>query len=481
MHTKPFLRVGLSVGIVAFSVGVLVTPQAAHAGFKWVPPEDASQVTSSSTAPVRTTTAATAASTPTPDLLPQIIEAPNVAPASAAASSTIPASSLASSAAPSDLIISNDAPSKTAAPVFEPPLPPSSHALVPPPSAMQEAPSLSSDSENKPVLGFANNVPLSVALHQVLPSSYTFAVAQDVSLGTIVSWRGGAGWHDVLKAMLLPAGLTSKEDGQTIQIVSAKGSSSSDEADLTPPSSMNVAPPVIEDSPAPALAPVASSKMSKLSAKAATARANEAQLAAAAEASEAPASSPVQTLRAPVGVQASAAPLALAPVALAQPTALPAPTLQAPVSLDANSKPLPLLPPATKNAAPKASTTVGYLVPPTGPASAPSNDIIGAPVSSGANASIEAVDAWVAEKGQTLHEVLQKWCTRAHVELYWQSEYDYPLQASISLSGGFEDAVRAVLFGFEGARPQPVGQLHKNPAADQTVLVIQVRGNEYSN
>jgi Toxin co-regulated pilus biosynthesis protein Q len=84
---------------------------------------------------------------------------------------------------------------------------------------------------------------------------------------------------------------------------------------------------------------------------------------------------------------------------------------------------------------------------------------------------------WSGEHGDSLHKVLEEWCQRAHVELDWLSEYDYPLEASVSFNGAFEDAVRTILAGFEGAHPQPVAELHSNARAGQKVLVVQARGN----
>jgi len=433
MHTKPFIRTGLSVGTVALSLCVMMTPAPARAGFKWVPPEEASQVISS--APVASAPATRSTSSAMPEFTPQVIEAPARAPSTP---------SLA------DVTTTIEAPATTvAAPVIEPVEPAASPSLAAP------VPSFSiADDQEKPVLGFANNVPLSVALRQVLPAEYSFSVAQDVSLGTIVSWRGGSSWRHVLKAMLLPAGLSSKEDGSTVQVVPAMTASSSSSSApvsgqvLTAPAGAQIAAPVIEGE---ILAPPASA------------------LAA-----------PEHTLPVLQGEEPKLQAID-APLKLQAPAASPVSSL----SLD-SGKPVPLLSPASAKgmAAPKeisAPATMGYLVPPTKAAPA-APELTAAPLSLGTASPVhgDTFDMWAAEKGQTLHEVLEKWCRRAQVELTWQSEYDYPLQANVSLNGSFEDAVRALLFGFEGARPQPIGQLHKNADAGQMVLIVQARGNEYN-
>ncbi|MER2519572.1 MAG: TcpQ domain-containing protein [Bdellovibrionales bacterium] len=88
---------------------------------------------------------------------------------------------------------------------------------------------------------------------------------------------------------------------------------------------------------------------------------------------------------------------------------------------------------------------------------------------------------WTAARGASLRRILESWCARAHVEFNWLAEYDYPLQASATFRGTFEDAVRSLLIGFENAQPQPVASLHANPRLGQMVLVVQSRGNTNSD
>lgn len=90
-------------------------------------------------------------------------------------------------------------------------------------------------------------------------------------------------------------------------------------------------------------------------------------------------------------------------------------------------------------------------------------------------------EVWTAERGQMLHKILEDWCRRANVEFDWLSEYDYPLQASVSFPGNFENATRSLLGGFEGAHPQPTAELHSNPDMGQMVLVVRTRGNTNSD
>jgi len=90
-------------------------------------------------------------------------------------------------------------------------------------------------------------------------------------------------------------------------------------------------------------------------------------------------------------------------------------------------------------------------------------------------------NTWNAHKGQMLRDVLMDWGRRANVDVSWQAEYDYPFQASVSVGGTFEDAIRSLLVGFQDADPRPVGYLYNNQKAGQRVLVIQTRGNNYAD
>jgi len=202
------------------------------------------------------------------------------------------------------------------------------------------------------VHGFAKQVPLAVALRQVLPVGYGFSVDPDVDLGVLVSFQGGKPWRDTLKEALDPAGLVMHEQGQMITIGHAEM-------------------PLVSTSEAAALM--------------------------------------------------------------------------------ASNRPLP-------------------------PLSAPTPVIMPVPMNMG-----PVAERWEATRGDSLRKIIESWARRANVELNWMAEYDYPLQASASFSGTFEDAVRNLLTGFEDAHPQPIAELHENTHLGQKVLVVETRGNNYSD
>lgn len=55
--------------------------------------------------------------------------------------------------------------------------------------------------------GFGSDIPLVMAIRQIIPSSQAFAFEPGVDLGAPVSWQGGAPWPEVLSNTLASAGL----------------------------------------------------------------------------------------------------------------------------------------------------------------------------------------------------------------------------------------------------------------------------------
>lgn len=82
---------------------------------------------------------------------------------------------------------------------------------------------------------------------------------------------------------------------------------------------------------------------------------------------------------------------------------------------------------------------------------------------------------WVASRGDSLRGVLEEWAGQAGADMFWSSDYDYPLAGDVNVSGTFEEAVQNILRGFEQARPKPVGRLHPNLPHGPAVLVVETR------
>jgi hypothetical protein len=90
--------------------------------------------------------------------------------------------------------------------------------LAPPPDKMSTLSVSPSVYGIDSVRGFANQVPLAVALRQILPAGYGFSVDPDVDLGVLISFQGGKSWRETLQDALEPAGLVMREQGQMVSI-----------------------------------------------------------------------------------------------------------------------------------------------------------------------------------------------------------------------------------------------------------------------
>lgn len=93
------------------------------------------------------------------------------------------------------------------------------------------------------------------------------------------------------------------------------------------------------------------------------------------------------------------------------------------------------------------------------------------------SADLLATTTWTAPRNSTLRNILEGWSGRVGVELYWASEYDYPIQSAVSVNGTFEEAVQTLLKGLADSKPRPMGRLHPNLPNGPAVLVIETRQN----
>lgn len=69
-------------------------------------------------------------------------------------------------------------------------------------------------------VGFGRDLPLALALSQVVPPDYSYSFSQNVDAGTNVSWQGGKPWDQVLNDMLAPSGLRADIRGRDVMIKS---------------------------------------------------------------------------------------------------------------------------------------------------------------------------------------------------------------------------------------------------------------------
>jgi len=242
---------------------------------------------------------------------------------------------------------------------------------APVPSMMAPVSAPSSGSSNYQVAdGFGRDLPLVMAIRQIVPSQYGFVFDDGIDLSAKVSWQGGKPWDTVLQQTLSPLGLAAGVRGNVVSIMRA-GTGSAMSA-----SGPAVITQTVQDTATTTMAP-------------------------------------------------------------------------APMAME------------TKNDVPLG----GYVATPASTlgASPPAN--------------LEASITWTSSRNSTLRGVLEDWSKRAGVELYWASEYDYPIQSAVSIQGTFEEAVQVLLKGLTESRPRPMGRLHPNLPDGPAVLVIETRQN----
>ncbi len=67
-------------------------------------------------------------------------------------------------------------------------------------------------------IGFGRELPLALALSQVIPSEFTHSYGQGVDAGATVSWEGGKPWNIVLNEMLRSVGMIAVIRGKQVVI-----------------------------------------------------------------------------------------------------------------------------------------------------------------------------------------------------------------------------------------------------------------------
>lgn len=313
--------------------------------------------------------------------------------------------------------------------------------------------------------GFGSDLPLAIALQQVLPAGYKVSFTKNVFPGTVVSWNGGKPWQDVLKDMIAPRDLTFAVKNDTVTIMPAPlpgapaNESSPDQSSPLPLTSGGAdAPAAVNSSEQkPATVDIRRQKPSNILRKLGLTSSNEKNNSATEKPSDV-AVPAADNNSAPESASNSSAP---------QSGAKACPLMGTP------SCPMMM---AEKSAAEKAmnSSEIQWTDGTSAADHAAMAPVLIAKASSSAPAPLSATPEpmWQGAKGQTLRAVLKEWSETAGVELYWAIDYDYRLTEDRIFGGSYDEAVAKLLDGFLTSRPQPYGQLHQS-AEGPRVLVIK--------
>ena len=320
------------------------------------------------------------------------------------------------------------------------------------------------------ISGFGSDLPLVIALQQVVPPGYQYSFANGVSPGVSVSWEGGKPWQNVLSDMLGTHGLGYRLQGNTVVIgafaspaapkqaaapaVYTPSAMPSDDAGMSPdPMSEDVAPVMISSAPRSEQLPD--------------------DMAAAHAMPEAIEGAPAA--QAPVSIRRQKSSSLLQRLGWARDSEEETENVAVPRASD---EPLSAPPPMedsmsympSEDAAPSPAPEPIMMADPSD-ASVEGTKMASAPMVTPKMAA-PANASWGGAKGQTLRDVLKSWAEKAQVELYWSIDYDYRLSEDVGYAGSFDEAVGSLLDQFASVRPQPYGQLHQS-ANGPRVLVVK--------
>jgi hypothetical protein len=364
----------------------------AHAGFSWTPPP---------APPPKEKAVAPDMMTPAP-LAP--VEENDKAPAPMQAAAPAPAPVAMAAPAPAP---AGAAPAVT----------------TPPPMAMPEY---------AEIKGFGSGIPLTMALHQIVPADYSWSFAPGIDPGTSVSWQGDRPWNVVLNESLQPAGLTAVMNGHAVSIQRAGGMSLGDQMRGAMAAEGAWMGPIEQRYSSEQLAAIGmNSANNPTNFKRHVPRKIDNDRRATTSAETAPQS----------GDTAQSAP--------PPPSASPASVTVGDASAQGGPTPLADHMQQDNGMMPAA----GMPPPP-------------------AALDVNAISMWKAQKGQSLHDTLKEWCDKSNVELIWEAHKDYPVDKKLSVNGTFPEAVMKLLTAYNAKAPRPVGHLHPNLPNGPSVLVI---------
>lgn len=315
-------------------------------------------------------------------------------------------------------------------------------------------------------IGFGSDMPLVLALRQVVPPRYAFAFDPAVDQGARVSWNGGKPWNLVLDDALKPLGLAAIITETTVRIAPA----STAPAVASAPVPVFVPAPV---QPAETAAPQTILPVEDQADDNATVQkelVREVYIRRNGETSRVDESS--------TGIDETLSPAAGSPVPEDE-----RPSFWNRLGFSAeqpeqDSPPQPMQAPLLT--APEGESIKESVLHPVslsgGTEMRPPSATVKAAKHQGVMDPYD-VRFWEAEKGDSLKNVLATWSDTAGVELYWVAAEDYILPEEIRLHGNYTEALTRILAVYGDVAQRPQGRLHPNLPTGPSVLIIEAAQN----
>lgn len=455
-NTKTML---LSAAVAALLPLLPVAP--AQAGFEWNPPPAAPAVPAASIEALPAVPAAPADHVEMMELTP------------------IPGAPVAVEALPD--------PARAHALVSAPVIERESEALPTPSPEILAAPVSAGPFTN--VVGFGADIPLALALGQIVPAEFAYSFASNVNPGLKISWDGGKPWNEVLNEALAPHNLRAEVAGTAVVVRQGAYIGATSNAPVntlaTPVGKQSATTYNTTPRPPADIAPVTAAV--KATGTVGEGSANYPRRTP-------PRSGIFGSIFTPDEHKGNMAPrppvdtpkvIVRNEVTPEEMSALNADIASRPLSMEANA---PKAAAALEPAAPAVMAPLPTRAPTALGAQRISyadedlrqrTDILPERTHSesvraqGAVLDPFQVSFWQADNNANLREVLSAWANQAGVEVIWDSGYDYKLPNSISLHGTFPEAVTRVFDLYGSAEPRPQGKLHPNLPKGPSVLLVE--------
>lgn len=273
-----------------------------------------------------------------------------------------------------------------------------------PVSAEEFIPPVQDNSIFSDAVGFAKDVPLALALRQVVPPEYAFSFERGVNPGYRVSWNGGKPWNEVVADMVTPLGYAVRISQKKVIIGAEKSASAAS-------STSSYAPPAL-------IEPAAGT---------------EEEIIDELPAELAIVDSPSKPANTDIVISSKDAPL---------------PSV-ANVERKREIKRVNIIDPGTAADIKAAATNAAPIRVASLKTSTEKNSSGSSLLSSLAEELYqekpEKATFWTAEQGASLKDTLIKWSEAANTDLVWNATYDFQLPADFEAQGSFEKAVDLLL------------------------------------
>ncbi len=451
----------------------------ALAGFEWTPPPPAPAISARTPEAMPPVPAVPAATVDVMELMPIPGASDGVPPA--AAPSPVPVS--VPTPPPTTARVNHNARAVSPMPAIE------RESIAAPAPSPEILDALNSSGSYANVVGFGADIPLALAMGQIVPAEFAYSFASNVNPGLKVSWDGGKPWTEVLNNALAPHGLRADIAGTAVIVrQSVQAQRPLPTAPLSTPIENNkpnvpeaVAPHVpvsplsgslIAPSADPVTTPIGEGSANYPRRSPQSSSGIFGKFFKSEEPTKVPAAVRPPAEPAKVNVRSGLPPddFDINPADDMSANETFKPATVANLEPAAALSPMPIHAPTALN-----TQRISYA---DESASARPDFFSERTHSESVRAQAGVFDPfqvsfWQADNNANLRQVLNAWADQAGVEVIWDSGQDYTLPASVSLHGTFPEAVSRLFDLYGKAEPRPQGKLHPNLPQGPAVLVVE--------